>query len=196
MTEQGHWEWSAETGPRGNLREAVAVFNTEDDLQAAVDDLESHGFSNAAVSRPKPIAEIEQTVQHPIRSIEEIEDDAAVPREAYIDKDSRASGMMVLVVIPVYIMLLVGAGIAAGHGLETWQAVVLSVGLGLTGMVCGGYYAIKLSRNSKARLRAEQALGGLVLWVRTGSREQESRALEILRRHAGRDVHLHGPALN
>jgi hypothetical protein len=100
----------------------------------------------------------------------------------------------VLIVVPVYIALLVGAGIAAGNGLETWQAVIITVSLGLIGMVWGGYYALRMSRNATARLRAEQALGGLLLWVRTGSREQESRALEILRRHAGRDVHLHGPA--
>lgn len=196
MPDKEHWEWSAETGPRGNLREAVALFSTEDDLQAAVDDLECHGFSNAAVSRPCAIDEIERAVNHPVSSVQDLEDDAAVPREAYIDKDSRTSGMMVMIVVPVYILLLAGAGIAAGHGLETWQAIVLTVGLGLIGMVGGGYYAMRMARRSKDRLREEQARGGLLLWVRTGSRTQEDRALEILRRHAGRDVHLHGPAIH
>lgn len=196
MPNQEQWEWSAETGPRGNLREAVALFSTEDDLQAAVDDLESHGFSNAAVSRPASIDEIERAKQHPISSVQELEDDATVPREAYIDKDSRTSGLMVMIVLPVYILLLGGAGIAAGHGLETWQAIVLTVGLGLIGVFGGGFYAMRLAERSRSRIRAEQARGGLLLWVRTGSRTQEDRALEILRRHAGRDVHLHGPALH
>ncbi|MFC4347564.1 hypothetical protein ACFO5Q_06870 [Kordiimonas lipolytica] len=196
MPDQQHWEWTAETGPRGNLREAVALFSTEDDLQAAVDDLECHGFSNAAVSRPKPIKDIEAAVHHPVNSIQELEDDASVPREAYIDKDSRSSGMMVMIVVPVYVLLLAGAGIAAGHGLATWEAVVLTVGLGLIGMLGGGYYAMRYARRASERVREEQARGGLLLWVRTGSRAQEDRALEILRRHAGRDVHLHGPAIH
>lgn len=196
MADQSHWEWSPEVGPRGNLREAVALFSTEDELQAAVDDLECHGFSNAAVSRPKPIPDIESELHHPVKSVQALEDDASVPREAYVDKDSRSSGMMVMVVVPVYILLLAGAGIAAGHGLQTWQAIVLTVGLGLIGMFGGGYYALRYAHYAKERVRQELSRGGLLLWVRTGSQEQERRALEILRRHSGRDVHLHGPAIH
>ncbi len=191
-----HWEWAADTGPRGNLREAVALFNTEDDLQSAVDDLECHGFSNAAISRPKPIDEIEQELDHKVISVHELEDDVAVPREAYIDRGSRASGVMVLIVVPVYIALLVAASVATSYGFELWQAVLLTVVFGLVGMLWGGYYALKVSRSTKQRIRREQALGGLLLWVRTGSKTQETKALDILRRHAGRDVHLHGPAIH
>lgn len=196
MPNSEHWEWSADTGPRGNLREAVALFNTEDDLQAAVDDLECHGFSNAAMSRPRPIDEIEHELDHKVVSVHELEDDATVPREAHIDPGSRASGQMVLVVVPVYIALLVAASVATSYGFALWQAVSLTVAFGLIGMAWGGYYALKLFRGNKQRIRREQALGGLLLWVRTGSKGQETRALEILRRHAGRDVHLHGPAIH
>ena len=195
MTEQGHWDWSDRTGPRGNLREAVALFDTEDDLQSAVDDLECHGFSNAAISRPASHEEISSAIKHPVENISELEDDSRVPRTAYIDKESRTSGLMVTVLIPIYILLLAGAGIAAGHGLQTWEAIVLTVGLGVIGMLGGGFVAARRAQESRARIRLEQSLGGLLLWVRTGSREQEGRALEILRRHSGRDVHLHGPAL-
>lgn len=196
MPDSEHWEWAAQTGPRGNLREAVALFNTEDDLQAAVDDLECHGFSNAAISRPKPIEEIEHELDHKIVSVHELEDDAAVPREAYIDQGSRASGVMVLIVVPVYIALLVAASVATSYGFQLWQAVLLTVVFGLVGMLWGGYYALKVARGTKQRIRREQALGGLLLWVRTGSKRQETKALDILRRHAGRDVHLHGPAIH
>ncbi|WP_417458753.1 hypothetical protein [Kordiimonas sp.] len=195
MTEQGHWEWSDRVGPRGNLREAVALFDTEEDMQSAVDDLECHGFSNAAISRPADPSVIEAAIQHPIENVNALEDDARVPREAFVDKDSRTSGFMVMVLTPVYVLLLAGAAIASGHGLATWEAIVLTVGLGLIGVVGGGYFATRRAGESRRRIRNEQALGGLLLWVRTGSREQESRALEILRRHSGRDVHLHGPAL-
>jgi hypothetical protein len=33
--------------------------------------------------------------------------------------------------------------------------------------------------------------GGLLLWVRTWDTEQENLAVEILKRQAGRDVHVH-----
>jgi len=33
--------------------------------------------------------------------------------------------------------------------------------------------------------------GGLLLWVRTRDSEHEKRAVDILSKHSGRDVHVH-----
>lgn len=195
MKEQAQWEWSNATGPRGNIREAVALFDTEEDMQSAVDDLESHGFSNAAISRPVSPGDVAAAINHPISSVADLEDDARVPREPVDDNNSRTGITMVVVLTPIYLLLLAGAAFAAGHGLKTWEAMVLIVGLGALGMIGGAYFVTRVVREKKARIRTEKSLGGLLLWVRTGSREQEGRALEILRRHAGRDVHLHGPAV-
>ncbi|TNE65581.1 MAG: hypothetical protein EP335_05460 [Alphaproteobacteria bacterium] len=194
MTDQEHWEWADAKGPRGNFREAVALFDTEQDLQDAVDDLESHGFSNAAVSRPVAPDAVESALRHPVRNVAELEDDASVPREAHVDRGSRSTVLLVVAFVPVYVLLLVGAGIATAHGMLAWQAAVLTTGLGLFGAACGGAIAFRHARRTRERLRREQAWGGLLLWVRTGSLNQEQKALDILRRHAGRDVHLHGPA--
>ena len=195
MKEQAQCAWPDETGPRGNIREAVALFDTEEDMQAAVDDLESHGFSNAAISRPVAPGEVASALQRPISSIAELEDDSRVPREPVDDNNSRTAITMVTVLTPVYLLILAGAAFAAGHGLKTWQAIVLIVGLGAIGIAGAAYFVTRIANEKRSRIRAEQALGGLLLWVRTGNREQEGRALEILRRHAGRDVHLHGPAM-
>ncbi|MCJ9427483.1 hypothetical protein [Kordiimonas marina] len=194
MADKEHWEWRDVTGPRGNYREAVALFDTEQDLQEAVDDLESHGFSNAAISRPVSPEEIESTLRRSIRSVAELEDDSRVPREPYIDRNSRSTALMVTVFAPIYILLLAGTGLATAHGMEPWQAVVLVSGLGVIGALGGGLIAYRHATRMKDRARKEKSWGGLLLWVRTGSRGQEQRALDILRRHAGRDVHLHGPA--
>jgi len=193
MVEQERWEWSDETGPRGNLREAVALFDNEKDMQAAVDDLESHGFSNAAISRPIRPDALEKAVNHKIENVAEIEDDASVPRQAHADIDSKTQGTTIILLIPLYVALLVGAGVAAAQGLEVWQTVVISVMMGLIGAAFGGGLAYFIVHRRSERERREQAWGGLLMWVRTGSREQERRAIAILSRHAGRDVHLHGP---
>ncbi|WP_155895803.1 hypothetical protein [Kordiimonas gwangyangensis] len=174
---------------------AVALFDTEEDMQAAVDDLESHGFSNAAISRPVAPSEVASAIKQPVFSVADLEDDARVPREPVDDNNSRTAITMVCVLTPIYLLMLAGAAFAAGHGMQTWQAIVVIVGLGAIGMIGAGYFVSRIVSERRSRIRAEKALGGLLLWVRTGSREQEGRALEILRRHAGRDVHLHGPAL-
>lgn len=194
MTASDLWQWRDEKGPRGNVREAVALFDSEDDMQAAVSDLESHGFSNAAISRPARPEEVEAAIKHPIRNAQELEDDADVPRQAFGDKSSRIEGIMVVLLIPVYIALLIAAGIAVAHGLEVWEGVVISLILGAMGLLIGGVFAYRIARRKAERTRREKEWGGLLLWVRTGNDGQEQRALDILRRHAGRDVHLHGPA--
>ena len=193
MTDKEHWEWKDETGPRGNLREAVCLFDSEDELQAAIDDLETHGFSNAAVSRPVPRDEILEALDHDVANVKELEDDANVPRQAYVDKESKTEGIALLVVIPVYIALMVAGGIIAANGLLLWQGIVISIMLGSIGAAGGGVIAYRIAKKRTMREQSEKAWGGLILWVRTGSPDQEDKALKILRRNSGRDVHLHGP---
>lgn len=194
MIDRDHWEWSGETGPRGNIREAVGLFDNEDDVQAAVDDLESHGFSNAAISRPAAPEEVEAAVDHKIHSVQELEDDASVPREAHVDVDSKTERSTVILLIPLYVALLISVAVATANGLELWQGLVISLILGTIGAGVGGFFVYRSVRQRSERERQEQAWGGLLLWVRTGSPTQEQKAMSILRRNAGRDVHLHGPA--
>ncbi len=193
MTDHGHWEWSDETGPRGNLREAVAVFDDADRIQDAVDDLELHGFSNAAISRPVSPELIEESLQYEIHSVEQIEDNSEVPREAFVDMHSRAERTIVLLFIPVYIGASIAIGIAAANGMETWQTITLILMMSLIGIAAGGIYSYRMFRRKMDRIKREEELGGHVLWVRTGNIEQENKALLILSRNKGHHVHMHGP---
>lgn len=194
MADQGHLEWANEQGPRGNVREAVALFDTEEDMLAAVDDLETHGFAHAAISRPAGPDKVEEAIHHKVEHVEDLEDDSKVPRQAFMDPDSRVEGLTVLVVAPAYVFVLVSAGIAAANGLEMWLSIGISLALGVFGALIGGVFVNKFSKKKIARLLREKEWGGLLLWVRTGNNDQEKRAVNILRSHAGRDVHLHGPA--
>lgn len=188
-----HWSWENRRGPRGNLREAVAVFEREEDMQEAVDDLECHGFSNAAISRPPPIELIESELRQEIQTISELEDNPEISREAYIDPDSRTSGLMVLIVIPVYVMLLCGIALSHAYGLPFAYGSMLTVSLGAVGGSLGAYVAFRLNETVKRHRKKEEALGGFLLWVRTGNVSQEQKAVDILKAHRGNDVHMHGP---
>lgn len=194
MTDQEHWEWANDQGPRGNVREAVALFDTEEEMIAAVDDLETHGFSHAAISRPASPDKVEEAIHHKVKNAKELEDDSEVPRQAFIDPDSRIEGLAVLVMVPAYIVGLVSAGVAAANGLELWQGISISLILGVFGALIGGLFVYGFSKRKLKRMLCEKEWGGLLLWVRTGSNDQEKKAVNILRNHAGRDVHLHGPS--
>ena len=70
------------------------------------------------------------------------------------------------------------------------MASAAALGGGAGGLV--GAWLAKLLGDQRARRVQEQlAHGGLLLWVRTWDAEEESRAIKILKRHSGRDVHVH-----
>lgn len=193
MVNPEHWEWPDEQGPRGNVREAVALFDSEDDMQAAVDELETKGFSNTAMSRPAAPATVETALHHKIHTAKDLEDDSHVPREAVIGPHSHMEGNALLVAIPVYLLVMVAAGFAASQGAGMSQTIGLVLMVGLLGGVIGGGIVYRMSMRKARQLQRQRKWGGFLLWVRTGNRSQEDKAITILRDHAGRDVHMHGP---
>jgi hypothetical protein len=71
---------------------------------------------------------------------------------------------------------LIGAAAAGGAGGVVLGSVLAKV----IGATYGGYISGQLDR------------GGLLLWVRTFDQAQEERAVRILKKHSGADVHVHG----
>ena len=62
---------------------------------------------------------------------------------------------------------------------------------GVIGSLIGIIFALWIGHNHAQYLREQMDHGGLLLWVRTRNIEKEKRAIEILQKHLGRDVHLH-----
>ncbi|GHF30775.1 hypothetical protein GCM10017044_27700 [Kordiimonas sediminis] len=192
MNEVKHWDWETPERPHENLREAVAVFTTMEDMQQAVDDLECHGFATAAMSRPKHPEIVETAIGHAVKSVRELEDDPEVPREAYTDPDSQMSGMMISLLVPTYVLLLAGMVISVSYGFQIMQIAAMTLAMGLIGIGLGGMVAARLYRSIQNRRHHEEKLGGYLLWVRTGSRAQELSAMSSLKQHNALDVHMHG----
>lgn len=70
------------------VREAVAVFATEKDLENAIDALLVSGFSRADISLLASETAVEEKLGHRYRKVEELEDDPQAPRAAYISRES------------------------------------------------------------------------------------------------------------
>src|SRR6185295_15675763 len=70
--------------------------------------------------------------------------------------------------------------------------IVLGAGsAGLAGGLIGAELAKILGDRQAAVIHEHLQQGGLLLWVRTWDAADEERAAAILRKHSGRDVHLH-----
>lgn len=174
-----------------SIREAVAVFDTGDTLQNAIDELLSSGFHRAELSLLANEAEVVSKLGHKYRKPSELQDDPSVPRAAYVSTEAIGDGQGALIGALFYVGagLLMGPVAAAGGTLvEMVGAAVLGGGAGGLG---GTWLAKLLGDQHEQRIKEQLQHGGLLLWVRTWNADEEDRAVQILKRHSGRDVHVH-----
>jgi hypothetical protein len=173
-----------------SIREAVAVFHDPEALQAAVSDLQSHGFDRAEISF---IARegFSGHVAEDYREAGEIEDRPDVTREAPTDETDIRQRRTLEISMAATIAAFAAVGFTVLSGGAA--AVAAGVGVAAAGGV-GGLGALlgRLYGQGQDRLVQEQIdRGGVLLWVRTRDAAAETRALDILRRHAAEDAHVH-----
>jgi hypothetical protein len=173
-------------------REAVALFRDESALQAAIDELLSSGFDRAELSLLATEKTLRSTFGDRFKTSAEIEDVEGVPRSCYISPESRgdAEGGLIGGLLYVGAVAATGSVILSGGGLAAAIAAAV-IGGGASGLV-GSVLAGTIEGVHALNVRDHLRHGGLLLWVRTRTPEDEKRATAILRRHSGRDVHVHG----
>jgi len=181
-----------ETGqPSETVREAVGVFATGDTFEAAVDDLMSSGFDRAELSLLASERTVEATLGHRYMKVSEVEDDAAVPRRAYVSTESVGDAEGGLVGALLYVGAVAAAGAIVASGGSLAAAIAGAVLAGGAGGVAGSMLAALVGDAHARRIQEQIDHGGLLLWVRTRDADREKRAVDILKRHSGRDVHVH-----
>jgi hypothetical protein len=185
-----YW-WSWLVNKSDNVREAVAVFDSVEALQAAMDELLSSGFHRAQLSLLASEDQIRTKLGSQYHKVEDLQDHPNVPRAAYVSTEAIGDGQGAIIGSLAY----VGAGVlmgpvAAVGGTLAAIATAASVGGG-AGALLGTWLARVLGEHHAQRTEEHLARGGLLLWVRILETEEEERALRVLRTHAGKNVHLH-----
>ena len=173
------------------IREAVAVFDDETTLEAAIDDLMSTGFDRAEISLLADVETVEAKLGHRFTKVADLEDDAAVPRAFYVSKEAIGYGEGALLGGLFYVGAVAAAGAAVAMG-ATLVAAITAAGLaGGTGGLIGAMLARLLGEHHAHALKEQLDRGGLLLWVHLRDQAHEERALAILRRLSAHDVHVH-----
>lgn len=173
------------------IREAVGYFETSDDLEQAVDELLSSGFHRAELSLLAGEQAVEAKLGHKYRKVSELEDEPGVARHCYVSTEAVGGAEGGLIGAPLYVAATAAAGMILASGGTMAAAIIGAALAGGAGGVIGGVLA-KLVGDQHARYLQEQLEhGGLLLWVRTWNGADEERAVEILKKHSGRDVHVH-----
>jgi len=175
-----------------SVREAVAVFDSVETMQEAIDELLSSGFNRAELSLLAGQHVVEEKLGHIYTKTEELEDDPKVPTVAYTSIESIGDAEGALIGAPMYIAACTAAGVmiaAGGPFAATIAAITAASG---AGAVFGVVLAALVGKHHAHYLQDQLDHGGLLLWVRTWDVEHEERAKKILLQHSGHDVHVHG----
>jgi len=173
------------------IREAVGVFRDAETLEAAVAELESSGFDRADISLLAGEDTVREKLGHRYKAVSELENDGKVPRAAFVETYSvmGAEGSVIGALTFIGAVAAVGAVVASGGTLAA--AITAAALSGGTGGLIGSSLAKFIGDHHAEHLQKQINHGGLLLWVRTWTPEQEKRATEILSRHSAFDVHLH-----
>lgn len=175
-----------ERQPEIMVREAVGVFDSEEQLQAAIDDLEMSDFSRQDIT---VLSDLNRSgLRNGKSGIYQV-DGAPAHRETHVTPEeySLIDGA------------LIAGGILAGILASTpfWDTFntqystifVTCIGAGI-GLFVGTLVAHSY-HNSRARDRSQKLRKtGLPLWVRTRNYSSEQKAYYILRKNGGHDVQV------
>lgn len=167
-------------------REAVAVFDSETTLNAAVDALMQYGLRQDDLSVLAPSEKLSSS--NPTTALED-KDDAA--RAAYVTSDSRVEGLAALTGGPALITGLGAALVAGTVGLALIPTLAVTVGGSLATGSIGFMLSRIFGRKHAEAIRQQLANGGLLLWVHTPDEKDDAKILEILTQNGGRDAHVH-----
>lgn len=173
------------------VREAVGVFHDERALQSVIDDLLVSGFDHADLSILAGERAVERKLGHKYERVAELEDNPVVPRQVYVDVDSRTEAKSALIGGLIYVGAVASVGMIVASGGTVAAALVAAAVAGGAGAVIGAGLGRFMDKRHARRLQAQLERGGLVLWISTKDAEHEAGACQILRRHGGEDVHVH-----
>jgi hypothetical protein len=173
------------------IREAVGVFDNADKLQAAIDDLMSSGFDRAELSLLASEKTVDEKLGHKYQKIAELEDDPKVPRTCYVSPESVGDAEGMLIGGLLYVGVCAAAGVIVASGGTLAAAIGAATVAGGVGGMLGTVLATIVGNRYAGHIEEQLSHGGLLLWVRTWDAADEKRAVEILTKHSGRDVHVH-----
>jgi hypothetical protein len=173
-----------------SLREIVAVFDNEDELHHAVDELQMVGFDHAEISVSPSLKAVERSIGHR-PTLAELEDDPFVPHAVPVDRGSYGVAQGLFLAGPIYVGSCGASVLMAAGGAALSTVMLAGLAAGTMGAALGMVPLYWVRRWHQQYLSELQKLGGLVLWVQISDNAREERARSILARHPVRDVHCH-----
>jgi len=171
---------------QSTIREAVAVFDDAEKLEAAVSALQSNGVDRSELS----FLAHELPAGGVTSDAAQAADDPAMPREPVVSDTDLRQGRVLGTGLAATIAAFAAAGFTVATGgvaaATIAAAVAAAGGVGAVSTLFGR----RLADDQTSFLDAQLARGGVLLWVRTPNAGSEQTVLDVLRRHSAH-VYLH-----
>jgi hypothetical protein len=175
----------------GSTREAFALFQDTDKVNAAVSDLEGAGFDRSEMSLLAQQGVLDGHMPGEYGEIHKAAEDPKAPREAVIADTDVRQGRTLAASTVAAVGAFAASGITIMTGGTAAVAIAAAAAAGLGSAAVGEALGKKASDSEKEYLREQLRRGGIVLWVKTPTPEKESRARQILTRHCASEVRVH-----
>ncbi|RYE06041.1 MAG: hypothetical protein EOP33_02225 [Rickettsiaceae bacterium] len=168
-------------------KEIVAIFDSDENLQAVIDALGLIHFSRQDVSIIKDKDEIRKKILNTSKSSRKPFSSAAISKGINITPEERGVGTGVIL----------GGGLVTGVasallvvGELTELAIVIPTVLvgSVTGLIFGGAMIKVVGIINSTRLKKRIDNEGLILWVRVDSTEKEVAAKKVFKAHKAKNI--------
>jgi len=177
------------------IREAVGVFQSAKEMEAAIEELEENGFDRAEISLLASQEAVHDKLGHAYADAKSLEDSALAPRTAFVSTESIGDAEGALLGALMYVGALVAAGAVVASGGSFGALLAATVAGTASGGLVGGALAALVGQQHADNIQEQLDRGGLLVWVRTSTGADETSAVEILKRNRAADVHLHSIAV-
>lgn len=168
-------------------REAVAIFDSEDALNSAVDALMQAGWSQDDLSLLGNTHRAGQLS----KSAEVLGDRNDTDRAAFVSPDSRTEGLAALTAGPALLAGMGAAAIVTSGGTALLPILAVTAGSAAAAGGVGFWFAKAFGRKHAEWLQQQILNGGLLLWVHSPDPSKDETLLAALRDNGGRNVHVH-----
>jgi hypothetical protein len=170
-------------------REAVGIFTEQKKLDDAIAELEGTAFPRHDISVLGNEKQIQERFGTRRLSARKLEDHPGAPRTISIRPEEKTIGATVFVGVCAYIC---GTVFALSSKSDSALELITAITAGsLLGTLIGVTAIILIWRKLNLSAQFQIKKGGLVLWVRTPDAEREQIAMDIMKKHGARNVHIH-----
>lgn len=175
-----------------HVREVVGVVDSLEELDELVTQLTTHGVDRTDISLMGTFSAVFHKLKKVYRHPDEVADLPDVPRRALVTRDDKFASTA-LVFGTLLTVGSFGAAlpiVASGGALAT--AIAAAVGGGAAAGALARIIRDKVvNPRDAARLEDDLMSGGLVVFVRVDTPQEETRALKIMREVGADNVHVH-----